>query len=261
MALLSVAIYDATIAAWDYKDVYNRLRPTAFDPLLTAALPNPQSPSYPSEHAAVAGAASTVLAYLFPDKADDYKARAEEATQVWIQAGLHYPSDVEAGLELGRAVDNLVVEWAKKDGSDKAGPVDIPPGPCRWAGISPITPFAGSRKTWVLSSGSQLRPGPPPDCRSPQGQAELAELRTYPRSFESNATAFYWQSGRSNWNNVIDQKIFEYRLDTIPPRARACLCPGLHSGPRCYGGVLGRKIYLLGDPPLYVGHNAALSNS
>jgi len=28
------------------------------------------------------------------------------------------------------------------------------------------------------------------------------------------ATAFYWQSGRSNWNNVIDQKIFEYRLDT-----------------------------------------------
>jgi membrane-associated phospholipid phosphatase len=66
MALLSVAIYDATVAAWDSKYAYNRLRPTAFDPSLTATLPNPQSPSYPSEHAAVAGAASTVLALSVP---------------------------------------------------------------------------------------------------------------------------------------------------------------------------------------------------
>ena len=219
MVLLSVAIYDATIAAWDSKYAYNRLRPTAFDPSLTATLPNPQSPSYPSEHAAVAGAASTVLAYLFPDKTDDLKARAEEAAQVWVQAGLHYPSDVKAGLELGRAVGDLVVKWAKQDGSDNTGTVDIPGGGCRWTGVNPIAPFAGTRKTWVLSSGSQLRPGPPPDCRSPQGQAELAEVRNYPRTFETNATAFYWQSGRSNWNTVIDQKIFEYRLDGNPPRA------------------------------------------
>lgn len=219
MALLSVAIYDATVAAWDSKYTYNRPRPTAFDPSLTAALPSPSSPSYPSEQAVVAGAASTVLAYLFPDKADYFKARADDAAEVWVQAGLNFPSDVKAGLELGRAVGALVVEWAKMDGSDKTGPVEIPPGDCRWTGINPIAPFAGSRKTWVLTSGSQLRPGPPPDCRSVQGQAELAELRNYSRTFESNAAAFYWQSGRSNWNNVIDLKIFEYRLDVNPPRA------------------------------------------
>src|ERR1700758_206771 len=138
MALLSVAIYDATIIAWDSKYAYNRLHPTAFDPSLTAALPNPQSPSYPSEHAVIAGAASTVLAYLFPDKTADLSARAEEAAQVWVQAGLHYPSDVKAGLELGRAVGALVVEWGKHDGSDNTGPVDIPPGPCRWTGINPV---------------------------------------------------------------------------------------------------------------------------
>ena len=219
MALLSVAIYDATVAAWDSKYAYNRLRPTAFDPSLTAALPNPESPSYPSEQAVVAGAASTVLAYLFPDKADYFKSRADEAAQIWVQAGLNYPSDVQAGLELGRAVGNLVVEWGKKDGSDKTGSVTIPAGDCRWTGINPVAPFAGSRKTWVLSSGSQLRPGPPPDCQSAQGQAELAEVRNYPRTFESDAAALYWQSGRSNWNNVIDQKIFEYRLDVNPPRS------------------------------------------
>ena len=147
-----------------------------------------------------------VLAYLFPDRADDFKARARESAQVWVQAGLQYPSDVAAGMELGQTVGARIVEWAKQDGSDRVGAVDIPPGPCRWTGINPVTPFAGARKTWVLSSGSQLRPGPPPDCRSPQGQTELAEVRNYPRTFETNAAAFYWQSGRSNWNNVIDRR-------------------------------------------------------
>ena len=81
----------------------------------------------------------------------------------------------------------LIVEWAKHDGSDRTGPVDVPPGACRWTEFIPVAPFAGTRKTWVLSSASQLRPGPPPDCRSPEGQAELAEVRNYPRTFESNA--------------------------------------------------------------------------
>ncbi|MBV8216586.1 MAG: vanadium-dependent haloperoxidase, partial [Verrucomicrobia bacterium] len=111
MALLSVAIYDGTVAAWDSKYAYNRLHPTAFDPSMTAVLPNPESPSYPSEQAVVAGAASTVLAYLLPEKTDYLKARVEEETRVLVQTGLYYPSDVKAGLELGRAVGALVVDW------------------------------------------------------------------------------------------------------------------------------------------------------
>lgn len=219
MSLLSIAIYDATVAAWDSKYTYNRRRPSDFDPTLTPAIANPNMPSYPSEHAVVAGAAFTVLSYLFPAKTDTFAAMADEAAQVWVRAGVNYPSDVKAGLDLGRAVGALVVDRAKQDGSDMTGPVEIPVGPCHWTGINPIAPFEGSVKTWVLSSGSQLRPGPPPDCRSTEGQAELAEVRDFPRTFDTNATAFYWQSYRSNWNNVIDQKIFEYRLDTNPPRA------------------------------------------
>lgn len=219
MSLLSIAIYDATVAAWDSKYKYNRPRPSDFDPTLKPVMPNPNTPSYPGEHAVVAGAASSVLSYLFPTKAEAFAAMAEEAARVWVEAGLNYPSDAKAGLDLGRAVAALVIERAKQDGSDKTGPVDIPSGPCRWTGINPAAPFTGSVKTWVLMSGSQLRPGPPPDCRSPQGMAELAEVRDFPRTFDTNSTAFYWQSTRSNWNNVIDQKITEYRLDTNPPRA------------------------------------------
>lgn len=219
MSLLSIAVYDATVAAWDSKYNYNRPRPSDFDPTIKTAIANPDTPSYPSEHAVVAGAASTVLSYLFPTQADKFAAMAEEAAQVWVQAGVNYPSDAAAGLELGRKVGAMVVERAKLDGSDLTGPVEIPSGPCRWTGINPAAPFEGNVKTWVLTSGSQLRPGPPPDCRSPQGMAELAEVRDFPRTFDTNAAGFYWQSPRSNWNNVIDQKIFENHLDLNPPRA------------------------------------------
>ena len=162
MSLLSIAIYDATVAAWDSKYAYNRPRPSRLQPAFTTVLLNPETPSYPSEHAVVAGAASTVLSYLFPARADAYAAMAQEAAQVWVQAGLNYPSDAQAGLDLGRAVAAMVVRRAMQDGSDMTGSVDIPAGPCRWTGINPATPFTGSIKTWVLLSGSQLRPGPPP---------------------------------------------------------------------------------------------------
>ena len=41
-------------------------------------------------------------------------------------------------------------------------------------------------------------------------------------------------------------------------RQSQCLCPGVHRGLRCDGGVLGRKIYLLGDPALHAGGDAAV---
>jgi hypothetical protein len=53
LALVHVAAYDAVIAAWDSKYAYNRPRPSEFDPSLQTVLPNPASPSYPSENAAV----------------------------------------------------------------------------------------------------------------------------------------------------------------------------------------------------------------
>src|SRR5262249_44124728 len=67
ITLMQVAIYDATIAVWDSKYVYRRPRPSVADPALSTVVATPQSPSYPSEHAAVAAAAAGVLAYLFPD--------------------------------------------------------------------------------------------------------------------------------------------------------------------------------------------------
>lgn len=79
LALMNVAIYDAMIAAWDSKYLYNRQRPGEFAPQLSTVLANPKSPSYPSEYAVAAGAASAVLIYLLPGDEGFLNQQAEAA--------------------------------------------------------------------------------------------------------------------------------------------------------------------------------------
>ena len=69
LSLVAAAIYDSTVAAWDSKYAYMRQHPNEIDPTFTTVIKSTASPSYPSEHAVTAGAAATVLAYLFPDQA------------------------------------------------------------------------------------------------------------------------------------------------------------------------------------------------
>ncbi len=228
VALMQVAIYDATVAAWDSKYTYRRPRPGGADPGLATAVATPHSPSYPSEHAVVAGAAAGVLAYLFPDDRQALIAQAMEAARSREVAGVQYPSDTAAGLELGRKVADLVIERAKRDGSEVSWTGSLPTDPGKWSlrrypdGTTPVAPLFGRYRTWVLASGSALRPGAPPAFGSAEQAAELAKVVDFPRTFPTSAAAFYWQTPKgttTHWILAADQKIFEYRLDANPPRA------------------------------------------
>src|SRR4051812_16984020 len=75
---VSMAMYDATIAAWESKYAYNRPRPSEIDARLKTRLATPQSPSYPSEYAATAAAAAAVLSYFVPAEASAFQSQAEE---------------------------------------------------------------------------------------------------------------------------------------------------------------------------------------
>jgi membrane-associated phospholipid phosphatase len=242
LALLNVAIYDAIIAAWDTKYAYNRPRPSERDPSLATVVASAASPAYPSEHAVAAGAASAVLAYLLPNDAPLFATLAEEAATSRLLAGVQYRSDVTAGLELGRAVAARVVEWAQSDGTDARWSGTVPTGAGMWQGDAPVEPLAGTWKTWTLSSGSQFRPGPPPAHDSEQMAAELDELKRHDRSANLNRVGIFWAqdpAGRPAgaqistsqaafhwaplnsllWEAELNQKLFEYRLDTNAPRA------------------------------------------
>src|SRR5262249_32910294 len=181
------------------------------------AIPNPRSPSYPSEHAVAAGAASAVLAYFFPQQATFFNAKAEEAGQSRMLAGVQYPSDVKDGLELGRAVAALVIARAQTDGFDAVFTGTIPQGACNWKGANPIFPMAGTWRPGALMSGSQFGPGPRPACDSAQMATELAEVKNFPRSipapaasFSTTRLAFFWQGAVGAikpFNDLTTQKI------------------------------------------------------
>lgn len=227
LSLVHVAIYDAMVAAWDSKYTYDRPRPSWLDKDLTTVIPNPHSPSYPSEHAVAAGAASTVLAYLFPADAQTILAQADAAGRSRLLAGVQYPSDVQAGLDLGRQVAMLVITRAQSDGSNATFNGSIPNGPCNWKGTNPAEPLAGTWQTWVLSSGSEFRPGPPPACDSDQEAAELAEIKGFPRvlpaggaAFDTESKGFFWQGKAVTfWSDLLNKEIFENHLENNPPRA------------------------------------------
>ncbi len=219
---LTMAMYDATIAAWESKYFYNRPRPATLDKTLPAKLPEPKSPSYPSEHAAVAAAAGELLAYFFPDEASSFKAMSVEAAQSRVLAGVNYPSDTDAGLELGHRVAEQVIAKAKADGSDAIWKGTVPTGPCMWVGTKPGNVTMPNWKPILLASADEFRPPAPPDCKSPAAKAEVDAVRNFERNFSSNYKAFYWQSPAglfTSWYESASKWMFEDKTDSNAPRA------------------------------------------
>jgi hypothetical protein len=118
MALLMVANFDAFVACFEAKYHYLAPRPFQVDPNVDMLFPAPNHPSYPAAHGCGDGASEVVLSYLFPRDAAFFRERAEEGAMSRLWAGIHFRSDIDAGLTLGRSVGQLAVSQAKED--DKA---------------------------------------------------------------------------------------------------------------------------------------------
>jgi hypothetical protein len=219
---VALAIHDATIAAWESKYFYNRPRPSEVDSTIRPRLAVPRSPSYPSEHAAAAGAAATVLAALLPSEAAAFQSLAEEAARSRLFAGLQYPSDYFAGLELGRRVGEKVLERARSDGSDAVWTGTIPTGPCMWTGTNPGNVTQPNWRPILLSSTSEFRSPPPPSCESAEVRADTEAVKAFTRTFATNSKAFYYQSPEGSFTDfytVLSRLLFEDRLDQNAPRS------------------------------------------
>ena len=119
-ALVSVAQYDALVATWSDKYFFHRGSPSSDISELTVTVPAESELNYPSEHAAIAGASSAVLEYVYPEEAAFVRAQAVEAEESRLWAGATYRSNVVAGDTLGRKVAALATQRADKDGSAAA---------------------------------------------------------------------------------------------------------------------------------------------
>ena len=109
MFMMSAAVFDAATGCFDAKYTYWFIRPPQADPLITLPIGLPPHPSYPSAHSCVSGGSSGVLIAVFPQDAVALTAMAQEASLSRLYGGIHYRFDMVAGLALGNAVANKVI--------------------------------------------------------------------------------------------------------------------------------------------------------
>ncbi|HAD12746.1 MAG TPA: phosphatidic acid phosphatase, partial [Saprospirales bacterium] len=110
-ALTAIGYYDGFTACWDAKYAYWGTRPDQFDPAFRPfILITPPFPGYPSGHAAISGVMAELYSEFFPLDKAYFQQKAIDAAESRFQAGIHFRTDNEVGLELGRKVGKVILE-------------------------------------------------------------------------------------------------------------------------------------------------------
>jgi len=192
-AYVSAAQYDALVAAYHYKKLYNRPAPYRIDSTLKVLVSKTDLPSYPSEDAVVVGSAVEMLKLLFPGDQDYIQQKAEEHKRARIISGANVRSDIEAGEALGKAVAQKFVARARTDraGAAVGTPAQwaklesdcIAKGETPWISLEvpkrpPMLPFFGNVRAFLFDSltAISLRPPPPPATASVKMKDETDEI-------------------------------------------------------------------------------------
>lgn len=213
-AYVSAAQYDALVAAWHYKKLYNRAAPYKTDASLQVLVTPTELPSYPSEDAVVAGVMMEIMKLLFPGDQEFVQQKVEEHKRSRLIAGANVRSDLDAGEALGKAVAQKFVARARGDRAGAAVGT-----PAQWAKLEtdcfdrgeepwyslevprrpPMLPAFGKVKAFLFDSMTaiSLRPGPPPLVKSQVMKDETTEIYNYIKkpSRENIRIVHFWADG------------------------------------------------------------------
>lgn len=227
-AYLSASQYDALVAAYYYKQLYNRTAPFNVDANIQTLLPKSTLPSYPSEDAVVLGVSVEMLKLLFPGDQDYINQRAEEHRRARLIAGANVRSDLDAGEALGKLVAAKFVARARGDRAGVAGGNAIlwaklkndciARGEIPWISQEsperpPMLPAFGAVRTFLFDSltmVTSIRPGPPPSTGSQQFKNELEEVYRFSKDLtrEQLRISIFWADGLrtytppGHWNYI-----------------------------------------------------------
>ncbi len=102
--LLRHAASDAWRLGDHEQDYWHRTRPWLTDNHVEILVSTIKRPSYPSGHSTTNHVWAHILGDLFPDHRDAFFKRAYEIGMHRTLAGVHYPSDVEAGKEFAAVI-------------------------------------------------------------------------------------------------------------------------------------------------------------
>lgn len=226
-AYVSAAQYDAMIATWHYKKLYNRAAPFTVDATLPVLIPKSALPSYPSEDAVLAGVTVELLKLLFPTEIAYIQEKAEEQKLYRIISGANVRSDVDAGIILGRKIAGKFIARAASDGTGAAignqalwtqlETQTAATGETPWKSLElpvrpPMLPLFGKVKSFLMTPEMVVasRPAPPPSTKSEQFAKELAEVKSYGKNTtkKNMQIVTFWADGvgtytpPGHWNAI-----------------------------------------------------------
>ncbi|MFV8377741.1 phosphatase PAP2 family protein [Flavobacterium sp. LB3R33] len=239
-AYVSAAQYDAMIATWHYKKLYNRAAPFTVDATLPVLIPKSSLPSYPSEDAVLAGVTVELLKLLFPTEIAYIQEKAEEQKLYRIISGANVRSDVDAGIILGRKIAGKFIARAASDGTGAAIGNQVlwtqletqtaATGETPWKSLDvparpPMLPLFGKVKSFLMTPEMVVasRPVPPPSTKSEQFAKELAEVKNYGKNAtrKNMQIVTFWADGvgtytpPGHWNAIASESFVELNYSEV----------------------------------------------
>jgi hypothetical protein len=171
-----------------------------------------------SKEAAAASAAYDILVALYPDQ--------KPALDAALSASLSDIPDGDAktkGIDLGKKAAAGIVALRANDGSNT--PESYRPHTTPGVYVPTVVPIAstsGAITPWVMSAGSQFRPGPPPALNSETWTRDLNEIRevggrnSAKRTAEqTNVGRFWLLSGPRTYNPLVRQVAIAKDMDVV----------------------------------------------
>ena len=171
-----------------------------------------------SKEAAAASAAYDILVALYPDQKADL-----DATLAASLSGIAETEAKSKGIELGKKAAAGIIALRANDSSDKTENYRPYTTPGIYVPTTlPIESTSPALTPWVMGTGSQFRPGPPPALGSETWTRDLNEIREIGSRNSSKRTAeqtnigrFWFQTGPRTYNPIVKQIALARKMDVV----------------------------------------------
>lgn len=171
-----------------------------------------------SKEAAAAAAAHDILLAIYPDQKPDL--------DMALAASLSGIADTESkskGIDLGQQAAAGVIALRANDGSTAQESYRFYTKPGFYVPTAvPLFSTTGATTPWVMTSGSQFRPEPPPALDSETWTRDLNEIREIGGRNSSKRTAeqttigrFWFLTGARTYNPIVKQAAIARKMDVV----------------------------------------------
>lgn len=171
-----------------------------------------------SPEAAASAAAHDVLLSIYPDLKPDL-----DATLTNVLAPIADGESKTAGIALGKEAAAQIIELRAKDGSNAVETYRPLTTPGAYVPtVVPLFSTTGATRPWVMTSGSQFRPGPPPALDSEVWTRDVNEIREVGSRGSSARTPeqttigrFWFFVGARTYNPIVRQAALAKGMDLV----------------------------------------------